>query len=91
MIRSFRHKGLAELFETGASRTIRPDLVARTLRRLDALHHAKALEDLRLPGFGLHRLKGAPVRHSISVNGPWRLTFEWQDGEAYRVDLEQYH
>lgn len=39
----------------------------------------------------LHRLHTKPERYALDVNGPWRITFEWQDGEALRVDLEQYH
>lgn len=44
-----------------------------------------------MPGWGLHPLQGKPERFAISVNGPWRITFEWEDGDALRVDLEQYH
>ena len=91
MIRSFRHKGLKGLFETGASAGIRPDLQARALRRLDALDRAVALTDLSVPGFDFHRLRGQPTRYSLHVNGPWCITFEWIDGEAWRVNLEQYH
>lgn len=61
------------------------------MRRLDALNAAADVRDVDMPGFGLHRLKGNPPRWSISVNGPWRITFAWQDGDAYEVDLEQYH
>ena len=91
MIRSFRHKGLAELFESGRSRRVRQDLQARALRRLDALEQADALSDLNVPGFDFHGLRGVPKRYSIHVNGPWCITFEWEDGEALRVDLEHYH
>ena len=91
MIRSFKHKGLAELFESGRSRRVRADLHSRCLRRLEALDQADLLSDLNLPGFGLHPLHGRPQRYSVQVNGPWRITFEWEDGEAVRVDLEQYH
>lgn len=91
MIRSFRHKGLRELFETGDSARVRPDLRARALRCLDALDAAKKLDDLSLPGYRPHRLHGKPQRYALSVNGPWRITFEWKAGEALRVDLEQYH
>lgn len=59
--------------------------------RLDALNVAKSLESLRLPGFGLHKLHDVPARYSVRVNGPWRITFEWEKGNAFRVDLEQYH
>jgi len=44
-----------------------------------------------IPGFDPHLLHGKPSRYAIKVNGPWRITFEWIDGDAWRVDLEQYH
>jgi proteic killer suppression protein len=91
MIKSFKHKGLSELFEQGRSRHVRNDLQARTLRRLEALDQAESLSDLNVPGFNFHGLQGKPKRYSIHVNGPWSITFEWEEGEALRVDLEQYH
>lgn len=91
MIKSFRHKGLAELFDRGMSGKVRNDLQGRALRRLDALHHATTLADLRVPGFDFHVLLGNPRRYSLHVNGPWCITFEWIDGDGWRVDLEQYH
>lgn len=91
VIRSFSHKGLQELFDTGKSRRVRADQVARILRRLDALDRAAEPGDLDLPGFGFHSLRGLPKRFSVMVNGPWRITFEWIDGEPWNVDLEQYH
>lgn len=91
MIKSLRHKGLAELFELGRSRRVRQDLKARALRRLDALDQAESLSELNIPGFNFHGLRGKPKRYSIHVNGSWYLTFEWEDGDALRVDLERYH
>jgi proteic killer suppression protein len=91
MIRSFQHKGLRELFETGASRKVRQDLQGRALRRLDALEWAETLEALNVPGFNFHPLRGKPTRYSLHLNGPWCITFEWDGGDALRVDLEQYH
>jgi proteic killer suppression protein len=92
MIRTFRHKGLADLYNTGRSAKVRPDLQSRALRRLDALNAAHELSELNLPGFDFHPLKGfKPTRYSLHVNGPWCITFEWLDGDAMRVDLEQYH
>lgn len=91
MIRSFRHKGLAKLWNKNDPRGIRPDLVHRVRRRLTALQGAQDPRDLDLPGWRLHRLYGNPERYSLAVNGPWRITFEWEDGDALRVDLEQYH
>jgi proteic killer suppression protein len=56
------------------------------------LDTAQAVEDMDIPGFRLHPLKGAMRgRWSISVNGNWRLTFEFQDGNAYVLDYEDYH
>jgi proteic killer suppression protein len=91
MIVSFKHKGLAELFELGSSRRVRHDLQSRLIRRLAVLEQAEVLTDLHIPGFNFHGLHGTPERFSIHVNGPWCITFEWKDGEAFRVDLEQYH
>ncbi len=91
MIRSFRHKGLADLFNKGATAQIAPALVARVRRRLNALRDATRLEDLNVPGFDFHPLRGKPQRYSLHVNGPWCITFAWDEGEAVRVDLEQYH
>jgi toxin HigB-1 len=91
MIKSFKHKGLAELFERGSSRKVRQDLQSRSLRRLEALDIAESLTDLNVPGFNFHGLHGVPKRYSIHVNGPWSITFEWEKGDAFRVDLEQYH
>jgi toxin HigB-1 len=91
MIKSFKHKGLAELFEKGSSHRVRQDLQSRSLRRLEALDQAESLTDLNVPGFNFHGLQGAPKRYSIHINGPWSITFEWEEGDALRVDLEQYH
>lgn len=91
MIESFRHRGLKELFETGKSGKVSPGLQRRTIVRLDALDAAPSLEALHQPGFDFHALQGKPQRYSIHVNGPWCITFEWKDGNALRVDLENYH
>ncbi len=91
MIRSFRHKGLEELFREGRSGKVAADLRSRALRRLDALQNAETLRDLNIPGFDFHPLKGKPPRYSLHVNGPWCITFELREGEAWNVDLEQYH
>lgn len=77
--------------ETGASRRVSAELTERVKRRLDAMDRAKSLQDMNLPGFDFHSLRGKPQRYSIHVNGPWCITFEWEEGDACRVDLEQYH
>jgi len=92
VIESFWHRGLRELFETGKSARVRPDLHRRTLVRLDAIDKAASLAALSQPGFDFHPLRGiVPRRYSIHVNGPWCITFEWREGRALRVDLQQYH
>jgi proteic killer suppression protein len=91
VIKSFRHKGLRDLFVDNDARGIRPDLAGRCRARLSALHRATKPMDLGVPGFRLHRLHGKPSRYAIDVNGPWRITFEWDGEGAARVDLEQYH
>ena len=91
MIKSFRHKGLAELFENGHSAKIQPELHKRILRRVEVLDLAETLMELHIPGFNFHSIHGRPKRYSIHVNGSWCITFEWEKKHALRVDLEQYH
>jgi proteic killer suppression protein len=91
VIRSFRHKGLKELFEKGAGAKVAAALRDRAMRRLDALDAATEPNDMNVPGFNFHALRGKPQRYSVHVNGPWCITFEFRDGDAHRVDLEQYH
>jgi proteic killer suppression protein len=91
VIGSFRHRGLKELFESGRSSKVAPALQRRVIIRLDALHAASTLDELRQPSFDFHALHGKPPRYTIHVNGPWCITFEWSEGTAIRVDLEQYH
>ena len=60
--------------------------------QLAALESAQSIEDMDLPGFKLHALKGnMSGRWAITVNGNWRLTFEFKDGHAYVLDYEDYH
>ncbi len=89
--RSFRNKALERLWLTGRSAKIRPDLKSRCLRRLDALNEASTPRDMNIPGFNFHGLRGKPKRYSVHVNGPWCVTFGWDENDAVDVDLEQYH
>jgi proteic killer suppression protein len=91
MIKSFRHKGLRELFLIGRSARVAIALQERCLRRLDALQQAVVPIDMNVPGFDFHALHGRPKRYSVHVNGPWCVTFEFEEGHAWRVNLEQYH
>jgi proteic killer suppression protein len=92
MIKSFRHKGLRRLYESGSTSGVQDSHAKRLRMQLAALDTAQAVEDMDIPGFRLHPLKGAMRgRWSISVNGNWRITFEFQDGNAYVLDYEDYH
>jgi proteic killer suppression protein len=91
MIISFKSKGLKELFERSHTSKIHKDYQKRCRIRLEALDSAERLEDLKLPGFDFHSLLGKPKRYSIHVNGPFCITFEWYDGDAGKVDFENYH
>lgn len=92
MIKTFRHKGLGQLFETGRSRAISADLTRRLTRQLDFLNRAISPADMNLPGYRLHELKGERKgTWSVTVSGNWRLTFSFQDRDAFDVDLEDYH
>jgi toxin HigB-1 len=92
MIKSFRHKGLRRLFETGGTSGVRAAHVKRLRMQLAALDTAQTIEDMDISGFRLHTLKGEMRgRWSITVSGNWRITFEFQDGNAYILDYEDYH
>jgi toxin HigB-1 len=92
MIQSFRHKGLRRFYESGSLAGIQPQHAARLRLQLAALDTAVVIEDMDIPGFRLHPLHGRERgRWSIWVNGNWRLTFEFVDGNAYVLDYEDYH
>lgn len=91
MIKTFRHKGLSELWNDGRTGKIDVRLHKRIALRLNALNAAAAVEDMDVPSFDFHPLRGVPIRFTVHVNGPWCVTFEFGDGDAARVDLEQYH
>ena len=92
MIQTFRNKALADLWEKGRTAKIDARMHERILRRLDRLDVTATPEEMNLPGFDFHPLKGfKPTRYSVHVNGPWCITFEFAEGDAVRVDFEQYH
>jgi len=92
MITSFRHKGLRKYFESGSLAGIQPAHAHRLTMQLAALDTAQTIEDVDIPGFRLHPLKGSERgRWSIWVNGNWRVTFEFEHGNALILDYEDYH
>lgn len=91
MIRSFRSRSLRRFAGKGdpSKLAVHPDRVRRILALLDA---ATAPEDMDVPGFRFHGLKGRRKgRYAVDASGNWRITFGWQDGDAVDVDLEDYH
>jgi len=89
VIRSFKSKALAELWERGRTAKIDARMQDRILRRLDRLDAAAGPEEMNLPGFDFHPLRGfTPTRYSVHVNGPWCITFEFDQDDACRVDFE---
>ena len=92
MIRSFAHKGLEQFFATGSKAGIQPAHAARLRRQLAQLDQATAPQDMNLPGWGLHALKGDLAGHwSVWVSGNWRLTFRFASADAEVVDYQDYH
>ena len=92
MIKSFQHKGLQAFFEKGSKAGIQPHPAPRLSRQLVRLDVAKVPEDMNVPGWKLHGLSGNLAGHySVTVNGNWRLTFKFEDGDAILVDYQDYH
>lgn len=92
MIKTFRHKGLQAFFEKGSKAGIQPNHASRLKRQLAMLDRAKGAEDMNAPGWGLHPLSGNLEQHyAVTVNGNWRLTFKFEDGDAVLVDYLDYH
>ena len=92
MIKSFKHKGLEEFFNSGSTRGVQQSHASKLRLQLAAMDTATSIEDLNIPGYRLHPLKGNRKGiWSITVNGNWRITFEFIDGNAYIVNYEDYH
>jgi len=92
VIRSFAHKGLRKFFETGSNAGIRPEDNKRLRLILGVLNTAVRIQDIALPGLGLHQLSGKLSGFwSVSVSGNSRVIFRFEDGEALNVDYIDYH
>lgn len=94
VIKNYRHKGLERFRETGNGRGFDAKLAKRLHTRLDLMNAATSLDQMNRVGWDLHLLKGDRAgTWSISVNGPWRITFLWNETtlDCQDVDLEQYH
>jgi len=92
MIKSFEHKGLKDFFETGSKKGINPEHALKLARMLDRLDASIKAEDMNLPGYKLHKLKGDKRNlWSVTISGNWRMTFYFKDQDAYLVDYIDYH
>lgn len=92
MIASFKHKGLENFYKEGSKKGIQPIHEVKLRLQLAALDTASVIGDLNIPGYNLHQLKGDRKNiWSITVNGNWRLTFEFQDGNVHILNYEDYH
>lgn len=92
MIKSFRHRGLRRLHERGDPSKLKADQAERIAIALADLNAAKMPQDLDLPGYRLHPLKGEMKGlWSIWISANWRITFRFEDGDVHDVDLVDYH
>jgi toxin HigB-1 len=92
MIRSFKHRGLRRLFLRGDRKQVRADQLNRIEDILARLSVADRAEEMALPGYRLHPLKGDLQGFwSVTVSGNWRIIFRFEEGDALDVDLIDYH
>jgi len=92
VIQSFRHKGLKRLFKDGDRKGIRADYIEKIENILAVLGRARSPEDMNLPGFYLHPLKGGMKGfHAVTVRANYRVIFRFENGHAFDVDLVDYH
>lgn len=89
---SIRHKGLQELYQNGHSKLLQPQHLVLLRFQLFSLDTAVEISDMDLSGYRLHKLRGvSEQRWSTSVDKNWRLTFEFESGNLYLLDYEDYH
>lgn len=93
MVKTFADRHTAELYEAGRAKRFPAEIWAVALRRLQYLDSASSIDDLKVPpGNRLHKLKDdREGQYSISVNMKWRICFRFVDGDAYDVELTDYH
>jgi toxin HigB-1 len=92
MIQTFKSKALQNLFRENFNKGVPVNLEKKIRIRLEVIDSALMVDDIKLPGYDLHELKGdRKGTWSIKVSGNWRITFKFEDGDAYDVNLEDYH
>ena len=92
MIQHIRHRGLRRLYERGDKSGLRTDIANKAERFLTFLDQAETIDEVDLPGYGLHRLTGNQRGFwSVSVSRNHRIIFRFEDGHAFDLDLVDYH
>ena len=93
MIRSFRDKATEAVFRGECPKGFPADLVKVARRKLAMIHAARVLKDLRAPpNNNLHPLeRDRRGQHAISINDQFRVCFQWREGDAYNVEIADYH
>jgi proteic killer suppression protein len=93
MIKTFADRETQQVYVTGKSKRLPPDVAKRALRRLEYIDLANSLGDLQVPPSNrLHALEGDRVgQYSISINMQWRICFRFVAGDAYDVEITDYH
>lgn len=93
MIKSVRDRDTGQVFARERSARLPPDIQQVAYRKLRMLNNAQSLADLRVPpGNRLEKLSGhREGQRSIRINERWRICFEWRDGDAYDVEIVDYH
>jgi proteic killer suppression protein len=93
VIKTFADKHTYEFYLSGRSKRLPTDLLKRAMRRLEYVNLASTLDDLKVPPSNrLHALKGdREGQYSISINDQWRICFRFKDGDAYDVEITDYH
>jgi len=92
MILSFKHRGLERFFREGSKAGIQPAHATKIGRLLSTLNQARRVDNMNIPGWDLHPLKGELKGHgSVKVKGNWRITFRFENGDAEIVDYQDYH
>ena len=92
MIRTFKDAALRRYWNTGKAKGLPAQDVPKIKRILSSLHSATKPADMNLSRYRFHQLKGdRKGTYAVTVRANWRVTFEWEDGAAVRVDLEDYH
>jgi proteic killer suppression protein len=92
MIKSFRHAGLEKFYRTDIKAGIQPAHAAKLQRQLTLLDASSSPQDMNVPGWYLHQLKGSLKGcWSVRVNGNWRMTFQFKGKDAILVDYHDYH